>query len=109
MTTSQMQALCLGVLASGGGTNLQAIMDRCTSGELPARVGVVISNNSGSGALARARKAGIPAFHRSGRTHPVPEALDREIADILQAHGVPKSSHRRLRTQSHLLCHRLLL
>ncbi len=78
----------LGALASGGGTNLQAIMDRCASGDLPARMAVVISNNSGSGALERARRAGVPACHLSGRTHPDPQALDRAIADVFQSYGV---------------------
>ncbi|MDE2999312.1 MAG: phosphoribosylglycinamide formyltransferase [Gemmatimonadota bacterium] len=79
---------CLGVLASGGGTNLQAILDRTASGRLPARVGVVIGNNSRSGALVRARRAGVPAIHLSGRTHPQPGALDRAIAETLRFHGV---------------------
>lgn len=78
----------LGVLVSGGGTNLQAIIDRSASGRLPARVGVVIGNNSRSRAFARARRAGIPAFHLSGRTHPQPGALDRAIAETLRSHGV---------------------
>ena len=79
---------CLGVLASGGGTNFQAILDRCLSGGLPARIGVVISNNSGAGALERARKAAIPTAHLSSWTHPDPEQLDLAIAGTLQAHGV---------------------
>lgn len=79
---------CLGVLASGGGTNLQAILDRCASGRLPARVGVVIGNNSRSGALARARRAGVPAIHLSGRTHPRPGSLDRAVAETLGSYGV---------------------
>jgi phosphoribosylglycinamide formyltransferase-1 len=49
---------------------------------------VVISNNSGSGALERARRAGVPACHLSGRTHPDPQALDRAIADVFQSYGV---------------------
>lgn len=78
----------LGALASGGGTNLQAIMDRCASGDLPARMAVVISNNSGSGALEGARRAGVPTCHLSGRTHPNPQALDRAIAEVFQSYGV---------------------
>ena len=78
----------LGALASGGGTNLQAIMDRCASGDLPARMAVVIGNNSGSGALERARRAGVPTCHLSGRTHPDPQALDRAIAEVFQSYGV---------------------
>jgi len=49
---------------------------------------VVISNNSGSGALERARAAGIPAFHRSSVTHCDPGALDREICRVLTDHRV---------------------
>ena len=81
-------AYCLGVLASGGGTNLQAILNRSASGRLPARVGVVIGNNSKSGALARARRAGVPAIHLSGRTHPQPGSLDCAISETLRSHGV---------------------
>lgn len=76
----------LGVLASGGGTNLQAVIDACESGELDAEVRVVVSNNSGSRALERARAAGIPAYHISGVTHP--RSVDREICRTLEAHDV---------------------
>jgi formyltetrahydrofolate-dependent phosphoribosylglycinamide formyltransferase len=48
------------VLASGGGTNLQALLDAC-QGSAPARVVVVISNKATAGALERARKAGVAA------------------------------------------------
>ena len=78
--------LRLGALASGGGTNLQAIIDACKSGELNAEVCVVISNNSGSRALERARTEGIPAYHLSTITHP--GSLDEEICRILEAHSV---------------------
>lgn len=48
------------VLASGGGSNLQALLDACRE-PAPARVVVVISNNADAGALERARRAGVPA------------------------------------------------
>jgi len=48
------------VLASGGGTNLQALLDACRE-PAPARVAVVISNVADAGALERARRAGVPA------------------------------------------------
>ena len=80
--------LRLGMLASHGGTNMQAIFDACRAGWLEAEPRVVISNNSGSGALERAQQAGIPGFHISGRTHPDPEGRDQEILAILQRHGV---------------------
>ena len=76
----------LGVLASGGGTNLQAILDRSISGLLPAVVSVVVSNNSRSGALERARRAGVPALHMSGVTHG--DGLGAALRGVLQDHGV---------------------
>lgn len=83
-----MSKLKLGVLASGGGTNLQAIIDACKEGRLDASVNVVISNNSGSRAMARARDEGIACRHLSRATHPEPEALDSTIRDTLTQHGV---------------------
>ena len=71
------------VLASHGGSILQAIMDACRSGELPAEVVLVISNNGGSLALRRAIEAGIETLHLSGRTHADPVALDGAIRDAL--------------------------
>lgn len=81
-------SLSIGVLASGEGTTLQAILDACASGEIPARVSAVISNNSDAGALRRARAASSRAFHLSGKTHPAPGELDRAIIDALEAEGV---------------------
>ena len=75
----------LAALASGSGTNLQAIIDACKSGELNAEVSVVISNNSGSRALQRARDEGIPAYHLSTVTHP--NSLDDEICQTLERHN----------------------
>ena len=59
-------SLRLAVFASGGGSNLQAIIDRFNSkpqSELPVRVALVISDRADAGALARARAAGIEAMH----------------------------------------------
>ncbi len=67
---------------------MQAIIDACREGWLEAEPRVVISNNSASGALERARQAGIPGFHISARTHPDPENLDREVLTLLREHGV---------------------
>lgn len=67
---------------------MQAIIDACTSGRLEAEPRVVISNNSSSPALERARREGIPAFHLSGRTHQSPKGLDRAILETLEAHQV---------------------
>lgn len=78
----------LGVLASGKGTTLQAVLDACNAGTLPLAVSVVISNNGGSGALERARNAGIPALHLSSRTQPSPAELDLAMRGALTEHGV---------------------
>ena len=83
-----MTKLRLGVLASHTGTNLQSIMDACRAGSLDAEVRVVISNNSRSLALARARAVGIPTAHLSSATHPAPDALDAAIERTLKSHGV---------------------
>lgn len=81
-------ALNLGFLASHNGSNMQAVIDACRGGRLDANPAVVISNNGDSGALERARNENIPRFHLSGRTHPEPEDLDREIVDTLLNHDV---------------------
>ena len=83
-----MRKLPLGVLASHTGTNLQSIVDACHAGSLDAEVRVVISNNSRSLALERARAAGIPTAHLSSITHPAPDALDTAIERTLKSHGV---------------------
>lgn len=82
------KTVIVGVLASGGGTNMQAIIDRIEAGSLNARIAAVVGNNSGAGALDRARRHGIPAFHLSRLTHPVPDDLDRAMLNILQTHNV---------------------
>jgi len=82
-----MTILNLGFLASHGGSNMQAIIDACKQGRLDAKPRVVISNNSDSMALTRARTEGIPRYHVSASTHPG-DAEDREILRTLQAHDV---------------------
>ena len=77
--------LRIGVLASHEGTTLQAILDACAAGEITARVVTVISNNSDSGALRRARAAATEAVHLSSKTHPEPGALDAAIIAALTA------------------------
>ena len=78
----------IGALASHEGTTLQAVLDACANGDIDGRVALVISNNADAGALRRARAAGVPVAHLSGKTHPDPAALDRAIRDALQAAGI---------------------
>lgn len=80
--------LILGFLASHGGSNMQAIFDAVHEGQLGAQLGVVISNNSNSGAIEKAKAAGVAWRHLSSKTHPAPEALDEAILEALREHGV---------------------
>ena len=80
--------LRLGVLASGGGTNLQSIIDQCQSGRLAAEIALVFSNNQDAGALERARKAGLPQLCINHRDFPDRESFDRAVVAALKEAGV---------------------
>jgi len=81
-------AITLGVLVSGNGTNLQAILDAIAAGRIDARVGLVISNKPGVKALERAARAGVPSVVISHREHPSREAFDAELVRALREAGV---------------------
>ena len=76
--------LRIGVLASGGGTNLQAIIDRCQDGGLAAEIAIVITNNPGAGALDRAAKADIPTLCINHRDSSRREDFDNAVVGALQ-------------------------
>jgi phosphoribosylglycinamide formyltransferase-1 len=78
----------LGFLVSGRGSNMQAVIRACNSGELNARPAVVISNNAAAGALGIARQESIPTAHISSNTHPDPGLQDQAITAILQQYHV---------------------
>jgi phosphoribosylglycinamide formyltransferase-1 len=80
--------LRLGVLISGGGSNLQAIIDAAARGELDAEVAVVISSDAGAYGLERARKAGVPAIAIGRAEHASAADRDHAIRVALEAHGV---------------------
>jgi len=82
------ERLALGVLISGSGTNLQAVIDACASDTLDARVAVVISNKSGAFGLERARRAGIPAVHLDIADYRDRDAYNRAIRETLEEHEV---------------------
>ncbi|PSN15420.1 phosphoribosylglycinamide formyltransferase [filamentous cyanobacterium CCT1] len=82
------QPLSLGIMASGNGSNLEAIAHSIERGELHARIGVVIYNNPGAGVAERASRLGLPAVLLNHRHYPSREALDHDIVQTLQAHGV---------------------
>ena len=78
----------IAIFASHFGSTLQAILDASQSGELHATPRMVISNNSTSEALNRAKRAGLVAKHLSSKTHPAPEALDAEIVRTLLQNAI---------------------
>jgi len=80
--------LKLGVLASGGGTNLQAIIDRCADGSLDATIVLVLSNNPEAGCLERAAKADIPTLCIDHREFGNRTDFDRKVVSALQEAGV---------------------
>ncbi len=82
-------AIKLGVLISGSGTNLQAIIDRIADGSLDASVEIVISSRESAYGLKRAAEAGIPTMSLTPDLYRAdPIAADEAIASTLLAHGV---------------------
>lgn len=80
--------LRVGVLASGRGSNLQAILDASARPGFPARVVVVISDRERAPALDRARAAGIPAVFVNPKDFGDREAYDAALTQVLEGHRV---------------------
>ena len=82
----------LGVLVSGRGSNLQAIIDAIEAGTLSAEVAVVLSNKQDAGGLERARKHGAPAVWLDPKPYAgrpdSREAFDKAVLEVLQKHEV---------------------
>jgi phosphoribosylglycinamide formyltransferase-1 len=78
----------LGVLVSGRGSNLQALIDAVAWGRLDATIAVVISNRPDAAALELARRAGIDAVSVSHRGWSERDNFDRELVRQLQARNV---------------------
>ena len=74
----------IAVLASGGGTNLQSIIDQQQCGKLSVDIALVISNNPGAGALDRAQQAGINTLCINHRNHATREDFDQALVNALQ-------------------------
>ncbi len=92
MSTDRKSPLRLGVLASGRGSNLQAIIDAIEAGALHATMAVVLSNKKDAQALERARKHGAPDVFLdpkpfAGRTDSR-EAYDQAILEVLRQYDV---------------------
>ena len=78
----------LGVLVSGRGSNLQALIDAIADGRLDASIAIVISNVAGAGGLDRARAAGIETAVLDHRGWPSRDDYDRALVEELRAHDV---------------------
>lgn len=78
----------LAVLASGSGTNLQAIIDDVLSGYIPAELKIVISDKEGAYALNRAEQAGIATQVVLPKDFASREEYDAKVVEILKANGV---------------------
>jgi phosphoribosylglycinamide formyltransferase-1 len=85
---SAPRKLRLGVLASGSGSNLQAIIDRCADGSIDAEIVLVLSNVPGAGALSRAEQAGIATALIDHRTFADRATFDQAVVHALQSAGV---------------------
>lgn len=81
-------ALRLGVLISGSGTNLQAIIDGCADGTIDAEVAVVVSDKGSAYGLVRARNAGIPDIFLCRSSFEDLASYNRELTRILLQHEV---------------------
>lgn len=74
------------VMVSGNGSNLQAILDACASGELPTRVVAVISNKADAYGLERAQQAGVPSIVLEKLKDQDRRAYDAQLAEIVAAY-----------------------
>lgn len=77
----------IAVLVSGGGTNLQAIIDASERGEIPCQVALVVSNKEGAYGLVRAEKHGIPTEIVRHSDFPTREAFDARLVEVIRDSG----------------------
>jgi phosphoribosylglycinamide formyltransferase-1 len=80
--------IVLGILASGSGTNLQAIIDAIRAGALDARIAIVVSNVATAGAVQRARDAGIPTRVVAHGAFVDRPSFDAAVVEVLRENDV---------------------
>ena len=84
-----MKKAKIAVLVSGGGTNLQALLDAQAAGLLPhGEIALVVSSNEGAYALTRAANAGVPAETVSPKRCGGQAAFESALSDLLAAHEI---------------------
>jgi len=92
MSIKRIDPLRVAVLASGRGSNLQAVIDAIATGTVQAKIVAVISNKKEAPALARAGRYGLSAFFIDPKPYAgrldSREAYDRELLDVLKHHDV---------------------
>lgn len=88
MFNTRNKKLKIGVLVSGNGSNLQAIIDRINEGKLSAKVEVVISDNKNAYALERAKHNSIPSYTVDYKSYPARQEAEADIIKILQQYRV---------------------
>jgi phosphoribosylglycinamide formyltransferase-1 len=80
--------LRLAVMASGEGSNFEALVEACRQGRLQGRVELLIVNDSACGARRRAERLGVPCRVLDHRRHPSREALDGALIDAFRGEGI---------------------
>ncbi|MGF7059469.1 phosphoribosylglycinamide formyltransferase [Brassicibacter mesophilus] len=83
-----MSQVKIGVLVSGGGTNLQALIDNIDNGNIRGEITVVIANRKNAYGLERAKNKGIPSVYIDRKKFENDIDYDREIIRILDEHNV---------------------
>jgi phosphoribosylglycinamide formyltransferase-1 len=78
----------IGVLISGSGSNLQAIMDKCESGDIAADVVVVVSNKADAYGLTRAANHNVDGVFLNRKEHDGEASYNNAILQVLRNHGV---------------------
>lgn len=85
--TSPARPIRLGIMASGEGTNFEAIVKAIADGKLDAQIGVVIYNNPDAGVKQRAQKHDIPTVLVDHREYDRRENFDHEVVAVLKSYG----------------------
>lgn len=83
-----MEIARIAVLVSGGGTNLQALLDGMQAGETPGKVTLVVSNRREAYGLERARNAGVEALYIGRGNYPEAETRGSALLEALESRGI---------------------
>ena len=78
----------IAVLLSGGGSNLQSIIDSIESGDIAVKIGVIISNKEDAYGLTRAANHGIPSEFINHKDYDGRESFEKKLIEILEGYGI---------------------